>query len=166
MRAFLFIFSILASHLALAPASAQAADPVAVRTDTPSGLPVPRFVGLKYDRTHCRRGPSFDQPVTFTFFRTGLPVQVVAETTDHWRKIRDHAGTECWAHQTTLRAASHAIVERDIAIFARARINAPVRARLGAGVIAAVERDASDWRLIRVGAVKGWARKDDLWGVE
>lgn len=166
MRVFIPAAAILLAYLTAAPAQAQGgAEIPAIRTDTPSGLPVPRFVGLKYDKTHCRRGPSFDQPVVYTFYRAGLPVMVVAETTDHWRKIRDKTGGECWAHQTTLRASSHAIVERDIELYARARDTAAVRARLSAGVIAAVEREAGRWRLLRVGAVRGWARSADLWGV-
>ena len=132
----------------------------------PSGLPLPRFVSLKNAETYCRQGPSFDHPVAYTFLKAGLPVQVVAETTDHWRKIRDHEGSECWAHQTTLRAVSHVIVEADTAILVRAEIEAPVRARLRAGVIARIERASGDWRLISVGELKGWAPVSRLWGAE
>ena len=43
---------------------------------------------------------------------------------------------------------------------------APVRARLRAGVIARIERASGDWRLISVGELKGWAPVSRLWGAE
>lgn len=168
MRRLAAILIFLAAYLTVGPVAAQAPDGSenAARTDTPSGFPVPRFVSLKNAETYCRQGPSFDHPVAYTFLKAGLPVQVVAETTDHWRKIRDHEGSECWAHQTTLRAVSHVIVEADTAILVRAEIEAPVRARLRAGVIARIERASGDWRLISVGELKGWAPVSRLWGAE
>ncbi|HOP19357.1 MAG TPA: SH3 domain-containing protein [Parvularculaceae bacterium] len=168
MRRLAAILIFLAAYLTVGPVAAQAPDGSenAARTDTPSGFPVPRFVSLKNAETYCRQGPSFDHPVAYTFLKAGLPVQVVAETTDHWRKIRDHEGSECWAHQTTLRAVSHVIVEADTAILVRPEIEAPVRARLRAGVIARIERASGDWRLISVGELKGWAPVSRLWGAE
>lgn len=168
MRRLAAILIFLAAYLTVGPVAAQAPDGSenAARTDTPSGFPVPRFVSLKNAETYCRQGPSFDHPVAYTFLKAGLPVQVVAETTDHWRKIRDHESSECWAHQTTLRAVSHVIVEADTAILVRPEIEAPVRARLRAGVIARIERASGDWRLISVGELKGWAPVSRLWGAE
>jgi len=168
MRRLAAILIFLAAYLTVGPVAAQAPDGAesAARTDTPSGFPVPRFVSLKNAETYCRQGPSFDHPVAYTFLKAGLPVQVVAETTDHWRKIRDHEGSECWAHQTTLRAVSHVIVEADTAILVRPEIEAPARARLKAGVIARIERASGDWRLISVGELKGWAPVSRLWGAE
>lgn len=168
MRRLAAILIFLAAYLTVGPVAAQAPDGSenAARTDTPSGFPVPRFVSLKNAETYCRQGPSFDHPVAYTFLKAGLPVQVVAETTDHWRKIRDHEGSECWAHQTTLRAVSHVIVEADTAILVRPEIEAPVRAHLRAGVIARIERASGDWRLISVGELKGWAPVSRLWGAE
>ena len=45
-----------------------------------SGLPVPRFVSLKSDRVHVRGGPSRDHEVAWMFIRSGLPVEVTAES--------------------------------------------------------------------------------------
>lgn len=164
MRRLSFALALLLAYMTVASAIAQAAGPKEVRIDTPSGFPVPRFVSLKHPRTYCRQGPSFDHPVAFTYLRQGLPVEVVAETTDHWRKIRDYDGTECWAHQTTLRAVDHVIVTRDMEILSRPQSGAPARAVLKAGVIAKLEKSSGEWRLISVGGVRGWARQRHLWG--
>lgn len=165
MRRLAAVLILFVLHLTPAPAAAQA-QTGGPRTDTPSGFPVPRFVSLKNEETNCRQGPSFDHPVAITFLRTGLPVQVVAETTDHWRKIRDHDGAECWAHQTTLRAVTHVIAEEDVDLLARPRENAPLRARLKAGVIARLEKSSGEWRLISVGELRGWTRAEALWGAD
>lgn len=168
MRRLSFALIFLLAHLTAGPAPAQAAEvgEREARTDTPSGFPVPRFVSLKNPRTHCRRGPSFDHPVAVTYVRAGLPVEIVAETIDHWRKIRDHDGAECWAHQTTLRAVNHVIVLNDLEIRARPDPSAPARARFAAGVIAKLERASGDWRLVSAGGRRGWARREQLWGAE
>ncbi|MGE0408254.1 MAG: SH3 domain-containing protein [Amphiplicatus sp.] len=147
---------------AQAPATPEGAPEV--RTDTPSGYRVPRFVSLKGDKTYCRLGPSFEHPVVATYLRAGTPALVIAETTDHWRKIRDRDGFECWVHETTLRALTHVLVDRETAILAEPEDGAPLRARLAEGVMAQVLRKTARWRLVSAGGIKGWAREDALWG--
>lgn len=155
-----------ALHLTATAARAQAAAPNAVRTDTPSGLPVPRFVGLKNAETFCRAGPAFAYPVAITYLRAGTPVLVVAETTDHWRKIRDVEGAECWTHQTTLRAASHVMALDETTLYARPDPNSAVRARLAPDVLARIERAEGDWARVSADGARGWAQSERLWGVE
>jgi SH3-like domain-containing protein len=168
-RPFFALLTALVLHLTAPPLMAQASDrrpetPQATRTDTPSGLPVPRFVSLKSERTNCRLGPSLDHPVVVTYLRAGTPVEIIAETTDHWRKIRDRDGLECWAHQSTLRALTHVLVAEEIEIRTQPKDSAPVRARLSAGVLARVIRANRDWRLVSAGGVSGWAPAQSLWG--
>jgi len=161
-------------------ARAPQIEPAPVRTDTPSGYPVPRFVSLKQVKTPCRRGPSFDQPVRYTFLRAGMPVLVVAETTDHWRKIRDIAGDECWAHKLTLTAQTHVIAAEALDLLARPTIGAPVRARLGGGAFARIETRKNQWVRLSVNRdgkatgpsprkprkARGWAQAASLWGTD
>ncbi|MBI1364440.1 MAG: SH3 domain-containing protein [Alphaproteobacteria bacterium] len=155
------LIAALALYLTAPVAAAQA-----VRTDTPSGLPVPRFVNLKSDKTNCRLGPSFDYPVVVTYMRAGLPVEVIAETKSHWRKIRDHDGTECWAHEATLRAPSRALVVRETPILARPEKGAPVRARLAAGVLVKPLGASGEWRQVTADGLRGWLPRAALWGAE
>jgi len=137
----------------------------ALRLDTPSGLPVPRLVSLKTDKTYCRSGPTFNHPVRVTFMRAGLPVMIVAETRDHWRKIRDPEGDECWTHKSKLSGAETALVLED-GLILRAKPNgvAPVRARLGRGVIARVETSRDGWLRVSADGRTGWARSSAFWG--
>ncbi len=136
------------------------------RLDTPSGQPVPRFVSLKAKQTFCRSGPTFGHPVRITFMRRGLPVMVVAETTDHWRKVRDVEGDECWIHKTKLSNAKTALVMTDgLTLHARPSAAAPQKARLGNGVIARVEATEAGWLRVSVDGRKGWAPQSGFWGV-
>ncbi|WP_428407128.1 SH3 domain-containing protein [Hyphococcus sp.] len=141
--------------------------PVKVRLDTPSGLPVPRLVSLKAEKTFCRSGPSFSHPVRLTFMRAGLPVMIVAETKDHWRKIRDVEGDECWTHKSKLSGDETALVLEDgLALRAKPDASAPARARLGRGVIARVDGAKDGWLKVSADGRKGWARASAFWGAK
>lgn len=136
-----------------------------IRLDTPSGLPVPRLVSLKAQKTFCRSGPSFAHPVRLTFMRQGLPVLIIAETKDYWRKIRDLEGDECWTHKSKLSGIETALVLEDgLALRARPDASAPARARLGRGVITKVEDERDGWLRVTANGRKGWARASAFWG--
>ncbi|MEM8770085.1 MAG: SH3 domain-containing protein [Pseudomonadota bacterium] len=140
---------------------------VKMRTDTPSGLPVPRFVSLKAAKTFCRGGPTFAHPVKLTYVRRGLPVMVIAETRDHWRKIRDAEGDECWIHRTKLSGAPTALVLTDgLAVHVTPRDDAVQKARLGKGVVVKIEAAKSGWVRISAGGVRGWTRQNGVWGAQ
>lgn len=148
------------------PTPAVAAE--AVRRDTPSGLPVPRFVSFRFAETNCRSGPSFEHPVSIKFMRAGTPVLVIAETRDHWRKVQDEDGSACWAHQTTLAARGHVLVIRETTLRVRASEQAAAKARLAPGLL--VEFDGADedgnWARVKAAGVSGWAESAALWGVD
>ena len=70
---------------ALMPAAPFAADKDKERP-TPSGLPVPRWVVLKFEVVNARSAPGDDSRLLWVYRAKGLPVQVVAETNE-WRRI-------------------------------------------------------------------------------
>ncbi|MEL7489264.1 MAG: SH3 domain-containing protein [Pseudomonadota bacterium] len=146
----------------LTPVPAAADHPI--RTDTPSGYPVPRFVSLKGDKTYCRAGPSKAHPIRFTFQKAGAPVMVIAETVDHWRRIKDREGDVCWAHKTVLKAQSHAFSTREINILSRPHMDAKVRGRIAGAVLVRTEKEKGGWVRISVGSLRGWVPGDALWG--
>ncbi|RZO68994.1 MAG: aspartyl-trna synthetase [Parvularculaceae bacterium] len=164
-----FLAGFFAASAFGAMSGAEAAEGVdAAQRETPSGLPVPRFVSVKGARTNCRLGPSLSHPVKFVFQRAGTPVLVVAETRDHWRKVRDADGDECWAFHTTLKMRSHVILTEPTSLRAQRRETSMLRGELEAGVMAKLlklkvdERGA--WALVKAGAARGWAPASSLWG--
>ena len=66
---------------------------------TPTGLEVPRWISLKSSHVRARQGPGLDYPILWEYRAAGLPVQVIAETTE-WRKICDPDGAVAWIHRT------------------------------------------------------------------
>jgi len=148
-----------------APENPVAANSQPVRTDTPSGFPVPRFVSLKSNKTNCRIGPSLEHPRLVTFEKKGLPVRVIAETVDHWRKIEDRDGEQCWVHATLISGRATALVKVAMAPLRRQpHAEAAVRARLGAVVIVRVQKCVDDQCRVEIDRRRGWIHRGALWG--
>src|SRR3954471_10394800 len=70
----------------------------AVDRSTPSGMPVPRYVSLKFDKVNARAGPGDDHRLLWVYRARGLPLQVIAETLE-WRRVCDPEGATAWVHK-------------------------------------------------------------------
>jgi SH3-like domain-containing protein len=135
------------------------------RTVRGSGLPVPRFVTLKFDEANLRAGPGREYPVLWQYRKTGLPLLVDAEF-GVWRKIIDHDGTSGWMHGSVLSLKRMALVRDHMAEILDDDGD-------GARVIAIAERhallelDSCPQALCRVTAdsVSGWIKRESIWGV-
>lgn len=160
MRSCAAVIFAFALYLSVTPSSTQAAP----RLETPSGYPVPRFVSLKDESTNCRLGPSFEHPVRYVFKRAGAPVLVVAESVDHWRKLRDPDRDECWAHQTTLKGQTHVLTVSPVELRRKPSVRADISARLGEGVLARIGKRRDGWILVTAGEAKGWIEARAVWG--
>src|SRR3954465_9878998 len=159
------LVSILAAGL-LACAQHAAAD---MAIGPKSGLPLPRFVSLKPDRVNVRGGPTRDHEVVFVYTRSGLPVEITAES-DNWRRIRDWEGSEGWVYHSLLSGRRTAVAtpkdkNQLVPLYDSGDSNAAVIARLQAGVLASVKRCTENWcRLVGPG-FDGWVVQEQLWGV-
>src|SRR5262245_18286839 len=60
-----------------------------------TGLPVPRWVSVKAERVNVRRGPSTEHELLWTYVKSGVPVEIIAEY-ETWRRIRDADGSTGW----------------------------------------------------------------------
>jgi SH3-like domain-containing protein len=150
------LFTLL-GQAATAPAAAQSCD-------TFSGLPVPRFVSLRFDAAAGRAGPSEEHPISWMYQRAGLPVQVVAETPD-WRRVRDPGGEEVWMHRRLLsgRRAVRALEASDM--LARPEVEAALVARIEPGALLWLERCRAGWCRLEADGQRGWAQAAGFWGV-
>jgi SH3-like domain-containing protein len=132
---------------------------------TPSGLPVPRYISLKFDSVNARAGPSDDHRLLWVYHARGLPVQVIAETED-WRRICDPDGQVAWVHRRT--TDGRRTVMRTQAgpakITSSPNPRGPVVAYLAPRALAALDRCKGDWCRITVGRTTGWAAASALWG--
>jgi SH3-like domain-containing protein len=132
---------------------------------TPSGLPVPRYVSLKFDSVNARAGPSDDHRLMWVFHARGLPVQVIAETED-WRRVCDPDGQVSWVHRRTTdgRRMVMRVQPGPAPILSNPRANASVVAYLAPRALAQLDHCQNDWCKIKVDRAAGWTPASALWG--
>jgi SH3-like domain-containing protein len=132
---------------------------------TPSGLPVPRYVSLKFDSVNARSGPSDDHRLLWVFHAKGLPVQVIAETED-WRRVCDPDGQVSWVHRRTTDGRRMVMRTQPgpVTLVSGPNPRASVVAYLAPRALAALDHCKGDWCKIKVGATSGWAPAASLWG--
>jgi SH3-like domain-containing protein len=132
---------------------------------TPSGLPVPRYLSLKFDTVNARTGPGDDYKLVSVYHTRGLPMQVVAETSE-WRRVCDPEGAMVWIHKRTTdgRRTVINLQPRPVALLRRPKPTARVVAYLNSRAIAALSRCEDGYCKVKVAGFRGWARRGDLWG--
>lgn len=142
-----------------------ASEGVQVRVSDFSGMPVPRYSSLRYDKVNGRAGPSRDYPVQWMYERQGLPVIIVRESQD-WRKIRDPLGDEVWVNKSQLAGARTVITTEEGAIRREASAKSAVAASFGAGAVLQLTECKGGWCRVEAEGRKGWALKSHLWGAD
>lgn len=139
------------------------------------GQALPRFVSLKSDRVNMRSGPGLETPILWVYRRAGLPVEVLRESGDGWRQVRDAEGATGWVLQIMLSNRRTALVlpweakpgaaPPRIAVRAEQSSRAAAVAEIEAGVIANVTACDRAWCHVVVGDIRGYVEKKTLWGV-
>ncbi|WP_292063784.1 SH3 domain-containing protein [Brevundimonas sp. UBA7664] len=132
---------------------------------TPSGQPVPRWLSLKSDEVRARSGPGLDYRILWEYRVSGLPVQVVAETTE-WRKICDPEGGVAWVHRSVVSSRRSAFNASDAEIPIRSgpSASAALRARLTPHSVVAMEDCEDGWCEVRVRRMRGFVRQSEVFG--
>ena len=133
--------------------------------DTPSTLPVPRFVSLKFGEVYARKGPGEDHRILWVWRSKGMPLEVVAETSD-WRKVRGPDGVAAWAHKrgTDGRLTVMRVKPGQLSMRAAPRADARVVAYLAPNAIATLEKSEGAWRRIKASGETGWVPAAEVWG--
>lgn len=132
---------------------------------TPSGQPVPRWLSLKSNEVRARLGPGLDYRILWEYRVSGLPVQVVAETTE-WRKICDPEGGIAWVHRSVVSSRRSAFNASDveIPIHAGPSATAALRARLTPHALVSLEDCEEGWCEVRERRMRGFVRQADVFG--
>jgi SH3-like domain-containing protein len=156
----------LMAVLMTAPVTAWAS--AAEKTDrpTPSGLPVPRYVSLKFDTVNARAAPGDDSRLLWVYHARGLPVQVVAETPE-WRRICDPERGLAWVHRRTTDGKRMAMRLKPEPLAMHVKPNAASRtvAFLAPRALADLDRcDKDGWCKLKAGRASGWAPAGEIWG--
>ena len=140
--------------------------PAAQRDHTVSGFCVPRWVSLKRGEVYGRKGAGKDYPAVYIYRVKGLPVQVVAETTD-WRRICDPDGGATWVHRSMIDGHRNimALGADPVPLRKAPRDDAAPAAFLNARALATLGACTAGWCKVAVGGATGWMPAAQAWGV-
>ena len=134
---------------------------------TPSRQPVPRWLSLKSDEVRARHGPGLDHRVLWVYEARGLPVQVIAETTE-WRKICDPTGSIAWVHRSVVSPNRRVFNSGSTPLEVRASRSetARVNARLAPGAVVALDECRDGWCRVGGRRLNGWLPASRVFGVQ
>ena len=122
------------------------------------------FSTLKYNKVNLRQGPSADYPVKIFYKKKYLPV-LVFDSSDNYRKIKDHENNTGWIHVSQLSRKKAALVDDDqIVMFKNSTIFSKPLVVLEKGRLCLVLKCNDDWCKVKTDKYSGWVKKDKLWG--
>jgi SH3-like domain-containing protein len=132
---------------------------------TPSGFPVPRYITLKFGTVNARAGPGDDHRLLWVYKVKGLPLQVVAETSE-WRRVCDPEGRIAWVHKRTTDGRRNVINmgARPQPLLRRPKADSKPEAFLSVRAMASLVRCQKGWCKVKADGASGWVREGALWG--
>ena len=158
----IFLLLTIISTFLLLEAFSQTTTRLTVRG---TGLPVPRFVSLKTEKSYMRKGPSQDRPIDWVYNIKGLPLKVVAEF-DDWMKIVDSRGETGWMHRSLLSSKRTIEVTRtNLELRKMPNLESEVIARAEIGAILNIRRCDKTWCRLNYENITGWAHKKGFFGL-
>ena len=123
------------------------------------------FLTLRNEKVNLRQGPSFDYPVKIFYKKKFLPV-LIQDTSETFRKIRDHENNSGWIHISQLSKKKAAItIDDDVLVFNKPTIYSTPKVILKKGRLCKIKKCKDEWCNITVDEFKGWVKKDSLWGL-
>ena len=122
------------------------------------------FLTLKYNKVNLRQGPSKDYPIKIFYKKKYLPV-LVFDSSDNYRKIKDHENNTGWIHVSQLSRKKAALVNIDkIVMFKNSTIFSKPLVLLEKGRLCLILKCKNSWCKIKTDEYSGWVKKESLWG--
>jgi SH3-like domain-containing protein len=123
------------------------------------------FRTLRNNKVNLRQGPSFEYPIKIFYKKKFLPV-LVQDTSDNFRKIRDHENNSGWIHVSQLSKKKAAIVlSGDLIMFKSDTIYSNPIVILKEGRLVKINKCKGAWCKVKSGEFKGWVKNESLWGL-
>ncbi|NKB53500.1 MAG: hypothetical protein GKR97_14980 [Rhizobiaceae bacterium] len=159
--------------------SAAIASDAGITHGRETGLPLPRFVSLKFNKVNLRVGPGRKYTINWLYKMRGLPVEIIQEF-DQWRRIRDSEGTTGWVLNSQLSSRRTGIVapwEKPKIAFGdtvrasfingkgAASNDSSTVAHLQAGLMVSIGECEARWCEVEAQDTKFWLQQDNIWGV-
>ena len=122
------------------------------------------FSTLRYDNVNLRQGPSKDYPIKIFYKKKYLPV-LVLDSSDNFRKIKDHENNTGWIHVSQLLKKKAALTKNNqIIMFKNSTIFSKPIAILEKGRLCVILKCNDAWCKIKTDKYSGWVKKESLWG--
>ncbi|MDC2986565.1 SH3 domain-containing protein [Candidatus Pelagibacter bacterium] len=123
------------------------------------------FRTLRNDIVNLRQGPSFDYPIKIFYKKKFLPV-LVQDSSENFRKIRDHENNSGWIHISQLSKKKAAIViDEELIIFSGSTIYSNPVALVKKGRLLKIKKCKVEWCKVYSGEFNGWVKRNSLWGL-
>ena len=122
------------------------------------------FRTLRNDKVNLRQGPSFEYPIKIIYKKKFLPI-LVQDSSDNFRKVRDHENNTGWIHVSQLSSKRAAInIDENILLFKNSTIYSTPVVILEKGRLCLIVKCKKEWCKIKVDKFTGWIKKESLWG--
>jgi len=121
------------------------------------------FLSLKKNKVNVRYGPSFDSPVKFIYKKIDLPIKQI-DKKENWRRILDIKNNSGWIHSSQLKPINSIITLNDKVLFKKPSIFSKPIAKIKKGRVLVVQNCQTKWCKIKTDNVKGWIKRNNLWG--
>ena len=122
------------------------------------------FLTLRNEKVNLRQGPSFDYPVKIFYKKKYLPL-LIQDSSNNFRKVRDHENNSGWIHISQLsKKKSGIVIENNLLVFKNPTVFSKPLVVLEKGKLCIIKKCKSDWCKIKVNGYTGWVKKDSLWG--
>ena len=122
------------------------------------------FLTLRNEKVNLRQGPSFDYPVKIFYKKKYLPV-LIQDSSNNFRKVRDHENNSGWIHVSQLSKKKAAITLVDnVIVFKGPTIYSKPQVKLEKGRLCLIYKCKGKWCKIKTGDYKGWVKNQSLWG--
>ena len=122
------------------------------------------FLTLRNKKANLRQGPSFDYPIKIFYKKKYLPV-LIQDSSDNFRKIKDHENNTGWLHVSQLSKKKAALISKtDVIMFKNSTVYSPPLAILEKGRLCIISKCKKNWCKIKVDKYVGWVKENELWG--
>jgi SH3-like domain-containing protein len=122
------------------------------------------FLTLRNEKANLRQGPSFDYPIKIFYKKKHLPV-LVQDSSDNFRKIKDHENNTGWLHISQLSKKKAALTSKEnVIMFKNSTVYSKPLVILKKGRLCIVNKCKKEWCKIKVDKFNGWVKKESLWG--
>jgi len=123
-----------------------------------------QFLTLKYNNVNLRQGPAKDYPVKIFYKKKYLPV-LIQDTSDNYKKIKDHENNTGWIHLSQLSKKKAALtIDDQLIMYKNPTIFSKPLAVLAKGRLCLVSKCKDEWCKIKTDKFSGWVKKENLWG--